>query len=202
MFGRGGYFYLTYNSDKAQTALLNIRGNSGLYINGEPHAGDPYNSGWLYIPVKLKKGINELYVRGAMITAGLSFPKSAVLLEAADATVPVIVAGAKNDTLKGALVVINTTGGNTKNLRLKAVMAGREKITEVPAVPQLSTRKVPFAFDASGVSAAGKAECVVTLLDGNKVLDETKVTMEIVNEGAQYSRTFISAIDGVYNIMP
>ena len=41
---------------KKQMALLNVKGNSALFFNGESHAGDPYNSGWLYFPVKLKKG--------------------------------------------------------------------------------------------------------------------------------------------------
>ncbi len=61
--GGGGYTYFTYNADKEKIALLNITGNSALYFNGELHAGDPYGSGWLYIPVKLKKGLNELYTR-------------------------------------------------------------------------------------------------------------------------------------------
>ena len=61
---------LPMNADKEKTALLNISGNSAVFLNGELHAGDPYSSGWLYIPVKLKKGLNELYVRqgGQMIS--------------------------------------------------------------------------------------------------------------------------------------
>ena len=54
-FFNSGYLYVTYNADKEKTALLNTRGGSSVYVNGEPHTGDPYASGWLYIPVKLKK---------------------------------------------------------------------------------------------------------------------------------------------------
>lgn len=53
--GSSSYLYLTYHSPKERTALLNVQGNSGLFFNGEPHTGDPYRSGWLYIPVKLKR---------------------------------------------------------------------------------------------------------------------------------------------------
>ena len=60
---RSGYIYLTYTSEKEKIALLNVGGNSGLYVNGEPHTGDPYRSGWLEIPIKLKKGLNEFYIR-------------------------------------------------------------------------------------------------------------------------------------------
>ncbi|WP_126249305.1 carboxylesterase family protein [Chitinophaga rhizosphaerae] len=195
-FGRGGYFYLTYQSDKAQTALLNIRGNSGLYINGEPHTGDPYNSGWLYIPVQLKKGLNELYVRGTMITASLSFPGKPVQLQAADATLPSIVTGRGDAQLQGALVVINSASAEMRKLRLKAVIGGRETLTDVPAVPKYSSRKVPFTFDPAGVTAPGKVECTVSLLEGDRLLDEAKVSIEAVSPAEKYSNTFISAIDG------
>src|SRR6478672_3201800 len=40
--GANSYVYLTYSSSKAQPAILNIRGNSAVYVNGELHAGDPY----------------------------------------------------------------------------------------------------------------------------------------------------------------
>src|SRR4030095_4673777 len=58
----GGYIYLTYNSDKERTALLNVIGNYKVLVNGEPHMGDVNQSGWLLIPIKLKKGLNEFYI--------------------------------------------------------------------------------------------------------------------------------------------
>ena len=108
-FGRGGYFYLTYNSEKEGTALLNVRGNNGLYFNGESHAGDPYNAGWLYIPVKINKGLNELYIRGAFAIASLTFPAKPVLLNTEDPTLPNIIVNGENNVLQGAIVVINTS---------------------------------------------------------------------------------------------
>ena len=42
-FGRSGYMYLTYESGKEEVALLNVRGGSSLYFNGNLHAADPYN---------------------------------------------------------------------------------------------------------------------------------------------------------------
>ena len=74
--GGGGYIYFTYEADKEKTALLNISGNSAVFINGELHGGDPYGSGWLYIPVKLKKGLNELFVRqGGQMKVKMVCPK-------------------------------------------------------------------------------------------------------------------------------
>src|SRR5665213_3509263 len=102
---RGGYLYLSYFSDKKKTALLNITGNAGFFFNGTPHAGDIYGSGWLYIPVMLKKGINELYIRPyGEVEANLLFPAKAVQLNTEDPTMPVIQAGVTgNDSLNAAV---------------------------------------------------------------------------------------------------
>lgn len=90
--GRSGYLYLTYKAINEETVLLNIKGNSAVYVNGVLHAGDPYGSGWLYIPVKLKKGENELYVRTYFRTvASIVYPEKSVMISTADSTLPHIV---------------------------------------------------------------------------------------------------------------
>ncbi len=195
-FGRSGYIYLTYNSDKDQTALLNAKGNSSVYVNGVLHAGDPYASGWLYIPVNLKKGLNEFYVRGTFVVADLVFPSKEVFINIEDPTLPFIVPGADNKNLMGAVVLINTTQKELKGLKIKSSIAGKEMVTDVPAIPSMSTRKIMFRFDGSGVSGKGKFDCQLSVIDKGKVIDETKLQIESVNAGEQYSSTFISAIDG------
>ncbi len=195
-FGRTGYMYLTYTSDREKTALLNITGNSGVFVNGEPHTGDPYRSGWLHIPVKLKKGLNELYVRGLFITASLTFPAKPVLLKTDDPTVPHIVLSQNNQSLQAAVVVINTTSRELKELTIKSNMSGREVTTTIPAVPPLSFRKVPFNIDGSNVNASGKLNCRIALMEKGKVLDESDLPIESGTATDKYSNTFISAIDG------
>ena len=105
-------------SSKTQTALLNIKGNSSVFCNEALHAGDPYSSGWLYVPVKLEKGLNEFYVRGGYIVADLIFPSKPILLNIEDATLPSIVQGFANNDLMGAIVLINTTGKELKGLKI------------------------------------------------------------------------------------
>ncbi|MDQ3277838.1 MAG: alpha/beta hydrolase-fold protein [Bacteroidota bacterium] len=195
-FGRGGYIYLTYNSENERPALLNVRGNSGLYFNGESHAGDPYNSGWMYIPVKLKKGLNELYVRSAFAIASLTFPVKPILLNTEDPTLPSIIVNGQNKALQGAVVVINTSANELKGLQIRSTVMGKQLITALPAVPALSTRKVPFQLDGSAVTAAGKQDCRIALLDKGKTLDEAVVQIEAVGASDKYSSTFISNIDG------
>jgi dienelactone hydrolase len=198
-FGRGGaYLYLTYVSDRNKTALLNISGDAGFFFNGIPHAGDPYGSGWLYIPVMLKKGLNELYVRpSGQVSASLLFPAKPVQLNTEDPTVPVVEAGAAgNDSLRGAVVVINTSSRDLHGYVIRSVVGGREAATEIPDVPAMSSRKVPFVFNGAGLAGKGQYEAVLTLIHKGKIIDEQKLAIAVAAPGEQYSLTFTSGIDG------
>jgi poly(3-hydroxybutyrate) depolymerase len=195
-FGRGGYIYLTYTADAPRTALLNITGNSSVYVNGVPHTGDPYGSGWLYIPIMLKKGLNEFYVRGAFITAILLFPQKSVLLNTEDLTLPSIRLNNDNSNLQAAVVVINATAKPLAGLQLKATVQGKQIVSSLPAVPAFSSRKVPFRFDGSAVTTAGKQTASLELIQHNKTVDTVSLTIEAVNPTDQYSTTFISNMDG------
>lgn len=201
----GSYIYLSYISPKAQAALLNVKGNSGLFVNGLQHTGDPYSMGYLYIPVTLKKGLNELYLRGASAVASLTFPEKPVLLNTEDPTLPFVVLNHQSGILQGALVVLNTTAKPLSNLLIKTSFEGKQVSVSVPFIPAMSSRKIPFSFDGSGVQAKGKYECTLTLLDKGKTLDEKKLTIEAVTASEQYNTTFTSAIDGslqYYSVTP
>jgi len=193
----GDYIYLTYNSYKKQPALLNIKGNSFFFLNGKLHTGDPYSSGWFYIPVSLKKGLNEFYVRGYFQTsASLIFPKKQVSINTEDPTLPFIVLTHNNNLLHGAIVILNTTGKELKGLEIKSKIEGTELITQLPAIPFLSSRKVSFDFDAGGIIKKDKYNCNLTLLDKGKVIDEKIISIEAVDPSDHYSETFTSDIDG------
>jgi len=193
----GGYIYFTYTAPKETTALLNISGAGTVFFNGVPHAGDANASGWLYIPVNVKKGLNELYVRMAFqLTAKIIFPATPVQLNTEDPTLPAIVQGAANNALQGAIVVINAGNRDLAGLQIKSVVAGKETITPLPMVTRMSTRKCAFTFDASAVTASGDVSCRVTLISNGKQLDEKIITIASVDATDKYSNTFTSAIDG------
>jgi len=196
-FSNSSYLYLTYNAPRASTALLHAKGCSGIFFNGIPHAGDAYGSGWLYIPVTLKKGLNEIYLRPAgLTTVRLIFGGSDIALNTEDPTLPIVRAGGADTTLYGAVVVINRSARVLKDGRIKAVVEGRLVISELPEVPAMSTRKVAFRMDASGVGKKGRYDCRLTLIRGGSPLDEKNVPIEAVEEGQQYAVTFFSRIDG------
>lgn len=195
--GAGGYIYLTYTSDKAKAALLHIKGNSAVFFNNVLHAGDPYSSGWLYIPVLLKKGLNELFVRGQNnVVAEIVFPQKQIFINTEDSTLPFIVNGHENTFLKGAVVIMNTGSKELTGLKIKSKLSGKEMLTDIPAIPAMSSRKVIFDFNGSSNEQKGKHKCSLQLLAGTKVVDETTLEITTVEKNEHYSNTFVSEIDG------
>lgn len=203
---RGGdYLYLTYQSEKQRTALVHITGNSAVYINKLPHTGDPYSSGYLYIPVLLKEGLNEFYVRGTSVMPELLFPDKPIMLNTEDPTLPIIVPEMDKGLFKGAVVLLNTTAKELKGYRLKAVIGGIETISTVPNIPARSSRKIIFDFSSDGITAPGKYDCILTVSLRGKAIDTKSLKIESVKIADQYSRTFISHIDSslqYYSVTP
>lgn len=197
-----GYLYLTYTAPKETTALLQVAGHAGLYFNGVPRGGDANQYGYMYSPVKLKKGLNEVLVRVGMggrfqgVKANLIFPDKNILLSTPDITLPHIVLTENVQPVWGGIVLFNLTGKPSANLRLRAVIQGKEMTTDVPVVTALNSRKVGFKMDASAVLQKGEVVCELTLLQNDKVIDQKTITLQAVLPNEHYSNTFISAIDG------
>ncbi len=197
-----GYLYLSYNSDTERIALLNISGHNMFYFNGVPHGGDIYKYGWLYVPVKLKKGRNDLLVRCSRwaqwqgVMAKVIFPEKPVAISIEDTTLPHVLPGEDKGNLLGAVVIINSSEKELKNLVLTSNLNGKDISVPVPSVPALSSRKVPFRFNAVGLTVKGSYSCKLSLADKSKVIDEKEISIEAVNQGDHYSNTFISDIDG------
>lgn len=197
-----GYVYLTYESKKEQVAVLTVTGQDMIFVNGVPRAGDMYRYGWMHLPVLLKKGKNEIYARVARfgryggITANLTFPTKPVSINTEDLTIADVVPGMKNDSLWTGVVISNATKKPLTGLEVKTIVAGKQIITKLPAVPAMTLRKVGVLIDGSGVSGPGKNEVVLTLMQGGKPADQAKFAIQSVEAGKQYSRTFVSELDG------
>ena len=176
--------------------LLNIKGNSAVIVNAITHAGDPYSSGWLYIPVQLRKGLNEFYVRGQNIVADLHFPKKPVFLNTEDATLPFVVPGNKNDDLMGAVVLINNSSSALNGLKIESMIEGAKMQSDIPLIPPMSTRKVIFHFNGSSITQKGKYNCTIRIIEKGKQIDEQNVSIDAVGTEDKYSSTFVSGIDG------
>lgn len=196
-FGAGGYLYLTYTSPEQKNVLLHLKGNSAVFFNGVLHAGDPYSSGWLFIPVPLKKGLNELYVRTYFqTTAAIIFPEKPVMISTLDSTMPHVVINQQQGVLQGAVIIINAGSKAIQNSKLKATVGGEVTVTDLPEIPALSTRKIVFNFNTAGIKQTGKYDCSLQLITNSKTIDEKKIQVESVDASSKYSSTFVSNIDG------
>src|SRR5206468_3737262 len=124
--------------------LLEASGHAMVYVDGEPRAGDPYDTGYVRLPVALRAGRNDLLFacgRGH-VRARLVRPTSPALFNTADTTLPDLVTGARGETW-GALVVINAQPIPLRGARVDArVGAGLQRRTEIPEIAPLTVRKV------------------------------------------------------------
>ncbi|PRD54316.1 prolyl oligopeptidase family serine peptidase [Sphingobacterium gobiense] len=191
-----GYLYITYNSSKIQDAVLNIKGNSAVLVDGELHAGDPYRMGWMNIPIRLKKGINAFYIRGTLVSAQLQFPTRPVYIQTEDATLPDIVLGKNQRNLIAGIVVVNASAETLKNLQVNSMIHGVQATAEVPSIPPRSTRKIAVPLNTSPISEMGNITARITLSQKNKTLDEQEVSLRALKADQPYRVTFISEIDG------
>ncbi len=206
-----GYLYLTYTSKEEKTALLQVSGHSGLFFNGVPFGGDMYRYGWLFHAVKIKKGLNEIYVRVGFggrfqgITAQLIFPEKPIAISTLDATLPFVLIENTSEVLWGGIVLTNLTDKPLKNLKLQATIQGNSITTEVPIISPMTTRKVGFQMNVSKVSQKGDVACALNLLQNDKILDTKTLTLKAVSQTEHHSNTFVSAIDGsvqYYSVAP
>ncbi|MBD1433987.1 prolyl oligopeptidase family serine peptidase [Sphingobacterium sp. DN00404] len=193
---RTGYLYTTYYSDKSQYAVLNVKGNSAVLINGELHAGDPYRMGWLNIPIQLKKGTNKFYIRGMFVSAQLHFPVKPVYIQTEDMTLPDVVLQKEKEQLVAGMVIVNSTGKTLKDLQVESTTDGKAAVTAVPTIPPYSSRKIPVMINASRINQVGEVTTHVSLSRKNKILDEQQISLRSMEANKPYRVTFISEIDG------
>jgi dienelactone hydrolase len=201
----GAYAFWSVESPKAGAAILNARGHSLVYVNGELRYGDPYNTGYVQLPVMLKQGANELLfqIGRGRIKAQLE-PVSAPLVIGSDWTLPDFVAGqAGNRLLAGAVNVLNTTEQAIDVTPLvTAVSPARpNERYSYPAsrIPPLSARKIAFSVPQIEQAVAGEYSYELSLAREGRLSDslaKSKFTISAVTPDQARRVTFISNIDG------
>ena len=190
------YIYISYISPEEQTAILNVIGGNSIFFNGVPHMGDPYGAGYMNIPVELKKGVNELFVRGASILPMIITNAKKLLLHTDDITLPSIVLGQQNGLLKGAITLSNSTLKDFNDLQLKAILNGKEHQIAISRIVKLSMRKVIFELDASAVTTTGNYNLELQLWRGKTNLDQKTISIEALAGSSTHKQTFVSNMDG------
>lgn len=147
----GGYLWWTVKSEVEEPRVLVAQGHIGVYVNGEPRFGDPYNTGYVQLPVLLKKGENHLvfrairgFVSARLVDAKVSPKQSGVAVQEGDELLPDLVEGRPGEYL-AAIVVRNFTA-ETQYVTARAIAQDADKrltwTSEAQVVQPFSTRKV------------------------------------------------------------
>ena len=76
---RGGYLATSFSAPEASVMMLEAAGHGMVYADGEPRAGDLYSTGYVQLPVRVRKGQNALLfqVGRGRLKARLTKPKAA-----------------------------------------------------------------------------------------------------------------------------
>ncbi len=183
-----GYAYFEVDSSESKPMFLEAKGDSMVYVNGEPRVGDIYSFGYLSLPVQLKKGKNTFLfavARGEFSAKLVEVPKT-ISFNPGDQTTPDIVKGEK-ESLWVAFIIRNAT---EKDLDDLSISAGGIT-TKVPRVLGTSIRKVGFQVKPN---ADGKYN--VVLKRGGKTLDTLPLTLRVRGKRQSHKRTFVSKVDG------
>ncbi len=207
---RSAYLYTSYESPKAQIALLETTGGTRTYVNGFPHEGDHYDFGYSLIPIKLKKGLNEfVYTPGRFgkVASKLVKPDKSVMFTKRDMTIPDLIIG-ENDSKWAAIRVINVSEKPLKDLKIRATLSsGQSAEYKTQDIMPMTVRKMRYQLPAIGNSGtSGEVNAKIELLDkSGKVLDQTEISLRQVLPSVHHERTFISRIDGsvqYYSVAP
>jgi poly(3-hydroxybutyrate) depolymerase len=198
---RGGYAYMAVPAKEDCVVILEAAGHGMVYVNGEPRPGDPYQTGYLKLPIRLHKGANDLlfHVGRGQLRAKLTPPKAAAMFNPADMTLPDLIVG-EAGTAWGAIVVLNATPETRTGLAILTEPGGKDPGVVLPALVPLSARKVGFRLNLPAPTAEGKCEVELKLVDlrglKREVLDTAKISLRVRKPEQTRKRTFISQIDG------
>jgi pimeloyl-ACP methyl ester carboxylesterase len=185
-------------------------------VNGEPHAGDPYGTGIMHVPVLLRKGKNELLIqsaRGRELQPKLEKPVGEVFIKNIDATLPDLVSEGQKGYW-GAIPVLNASNKPRAEFWLYAQVLGQkenEGLVKVPRLAPLSVTKVPFVIvDWGGFDeATRKLQLDIRNRGGDPFQkppgDKVIVDIAVRKPAQTHRRTFRSDIDGsvqYYSVVP
>lgn len=204
---QGGYVYALVTSAIEQVMLLEARGHSFVYVNSEPRAGDPYQTGFVRLPVQLRAGANHLLFgcgRGEL-QARLLPATTAVLFNRDDRTLPDLLVGEAVDTL-GALVLINADTRPLCGAVLTASLGDVSTASVVATIPPLGIHKAGFSIVGAAPPAGEEQSVELVLADAEGVeLTHETIQLRVRKPDESHRRTFRSGIDGsvqYYGVQP
>lgn len=196
----GSYLAVEAPSPEDRVMVLEASGYGAVYVGDEPRVGDPYRTGYVRLPVKLRKGLTPLLFlagRGPAIPVKLTRPEAPALLNAGDVTTPDLVRGEPLEA-DASIVVLNATDAPMDGLKIVSrVGDGPEATSDVQRLAPLAVAKVGFKIKSGPQEGEGERPLELRLVaaDGS-TLDATTIPLRVRKPGDSIKRTFVSAIDG------
>ncbi len=196
----GGYVYIPFTADERATMVLATYGAADVYVNGEPHVGDRYQTGWTRLPIVVKPGKNFLLVKGAHeeLRIQMQFPFAPVFIDPLDPTLPDIVEG-QTDPLDASVIVVNATEEWQKDLMVVASLPGGEPIrADLEPLAPATARKVPFQFEIPSGLTGSTVRLTANLVHASGKGPSNMAAFNLRIRKPEESRrvTFRSRIDG------
>jgi pimeloyl-ACP methyl ester carboxylesterase len=194
-----GYAFIQVHADEPEIKILEASGHNLVYVNGELRAGDPYSNGYVQIPVALHPGDNEFLFQTSRgrLKAKLVKPVAPLLLNLADTTLPDLIED-KSTNLWGAVVVLNCAANVANGIKIEAAAAGMKLETDLPPIPSLSIRKVPFRIPFVDNPSTNKLtiQLAIRRAGSKEYIDSGKIEIRVRKPDEHYKETFFSGIDG------
>jgi dienelactone hydrolase len=216
----GGWLYVPVLSPDDRVVLLAASSHTMVYVNGEPRAGDPYETGFVALPIQLHKGKNDLLFacgRGRLRVELKPVPAgTTVMFWSADFTTPDFVRGVP-DAQSASVIVVNAT---TRPAHPRITAQGEPTDAEAAAgagagagaaaprrrldvVPPMSVRKSPVTLRYRGATTNPIATSTITLYDGDApggdqsptAADTIRIDCRVREPGETVKRTFVSDVD-------
>ncbi len=207
---RGGYAYVSIQSEERKIVVLEAMAHNMVYVNGEPRIGNRYQSkeefeswepkfNFSRIPIVLKKGRNDLIFKCNRFRLKVKIHETdeGVFFNPNDPTLPDFIVGESIDT-QGAMVIVNASEKRLTNLTIasSSEKAVSGKIS-IPDILPLSVYKAPFKLKGTALKDKGTCDIQLELHgDMDKPLASIKIPIRVQNPAETRKRTFFSKIDG------
>jgi poly(3-hydroxybutyrate) depolymerase len=208
---RNGYALVTVESPTERVVILEAAGHSTVRVNGQPRAGDPYNYGFVRVPILLHEGANELLFRvgRGRLRVGFSEPPAEVFFLGADDTRPDLIDVTQPPGPVGVVVVNASQEWTTVLVRTQQAdvdapedFASHASFEFAP----LSVRKLPLELPAPMLIDGSEVRYEIALTaEGRTVAGARTISVRVKSETERHDRTFISNIDGsvqYYTVVP
>jgi len=202
-----GWAYATVHSDAARVMLAELSSASTLFVNGEGFVGDVYRAGFGAVPVALREGENQVYVNGVRgsFRFRLTAPEAPLILATRDATLPHLVAGAKDSRYadRAGLLFMNASTEPIRRLSVTTQVEGEELAQAAPGphgLPPLGIAKVPAWVRTAKPApsyAEGEERALTVSYGGHRGEEarEHEFTLGVVNPSAARRHVLTSAVD-------